>query len=209
MDGVITDTMPYHYKAWKAVLAEYGIHATHLDIYKREGQPGTSCLVELFDKYDKEYCDKLANEMLHKKEVLFKQIVKQKFIVGARSFIKRLARTPIKLGLVTGTARHEMVKILPEVIRNKFDVIVTGTDVNNGKPHPEPYQKAVDNLNICKTKAVVIENAPCGIQSARAAGLKCFAIETSLPKEYLHEATDVFHSMKHMCEKIEFNYCMS
>jgi len=38
MDGVITDTMPYHYLAWKTVLAEEGIYVSHFDIYKREGR---------------------------------------------------------------------------------------------------------------------------------------------------------------------------
>lgn len=209
MDGVITDTMPYHYKAWKTVLADYGIKATHLDIYVREGQPGTSCLVELFEKYDQTYCENLAQDMLHKKEVLFKKIVKQRFITGARSLIKALKRTPIKLALVTGTAHHEMVEILPEPIRKSFHVIVTGSDVKKGKPHPEPYETAIKNLKVKKEKAVVIENAPCGIQSAIAAGLKCFAIETSLPRQYLKEATSIFSSLKHMRQIVAFNYCPS
>lgn len=209
MDGVITDTMPYHFKAWKTVLSQYGINATHLDIYTREGQPGTTCLVEIFEKYNKVYSEKLANEMLNRKEVLFKEIVKQRYIQGTRTFLKQLSRQNIKLGLVTGTARHEMEKILPLSIKNQFDVIITGSDVKNGKPHPEPYEKAIVQLSVPKNKAVVIENAPFGIKSAIAAGIDCLAISTSLPQQYLNEATYIFQSIKHLTESIEFNLCTS
>ena len=109
-----------------------------------------------------------------------------------------MRRQGFRLGLVTGTARHELLKILPKGLRKFFDAIITGDEVTHGKPHPEPYQKALKMLQCKKSDAIVIENAPFGIQSAKAAGLKCFAIETSLPKKYLKQADFVFHSFKHL-----------
>ncbi|HLD69311.1 MAG TPA: HAD family phosphatase, partial [Candidatus Omnitrophota bacterium] len=105
----------------------------------------------------------------------------------------------------TGTSRHELHRILPDYLYNLFSVVVTGTDVKNGKPHPEPFLKALKLLKIKSSEAVVIENAPLGIQSAKKAGLRCFALASSLPKQFLHEADAVFSSIKEMRGRVGFS----
>ena len=196
MDGVITNTMPDHYAAWKTVLAEQDIQVTHLDIYRREGQRGIHSVQEIFAEYQKPFEHQKALKILKAKEKLFKKIVKTRFIIGARQFLKDLHRHGLRLALVTGTSRHELHRILPDEFYRLFEAVVTGSDVKNGKPHPEPYLKAVKLLRVKPTQAVVIENAPFGIQSAKAAGLRCLALETSLPKAYLNAADAVFPSVK-------------
>ncbi|MCK5580026.1 MAG: HAD family phosphatase [Candidatus Omnitrophica bacterium] len=204
MDGVITDTMPFHFQAWQKVLLDEGIEATHLDIYSREGQRGITSVEEIFTSYEVPFTEEKAREILFKKEELFKQIVKTQFIPGSLDFLKDLTRRGITLALVTGTARHEVLEILPEDVVKLFKVIVTGTDIQNGKPDPEPYLLALDKLKIQPEDAVVIENAPFGIKSAKTAGLKCIAIATSLPEKYLCEANQVFSSIKDMREQHRF-----
>ncbi len=77
---------------------------------------------------------------------------------------------------------------MPKSLVNLFDITVTGDEVKNGKPAPEPFLKALRKLKIEPWEAVVIENAPFGIQSAKKAGLFCIAIETSLPRKFLRKA---------------------
>ena len=84
-------------------------------------------------------------------------------------------------------------------------MIVAGNEVKQGKPHPEPYLKSLQKLKIKASEAVVIENAPFGIRSAKQAGLKCLALETSLPKQYLREADMIFSSIKELEEKTNFS----
>ncbi len=194
MDGVITDTMTYHMRAWKSVLANHGLKVTKNDIYKREGQRGLDSVGELFKEHGRFSDLALGKLILEEKENLFKTIVKKKFIPGSRLFLKMLKRKGFQLALVTGTARHEVEKILPAPIYNMFDAIVCGSDVQNGKPHPEPYLTALSKLKIKPSDAVVIENAPFGIQSSKSAGIRCLALETSLPKEFLRKADAVFDS---------------
>ena len=62
MDGVITDTMPYHFRAWKSVFASKGMRASHEDIYKREGQKGIDSVRELFTEKGKSYTDSYWQE---------------------------------------------------------------------------------------------------------------------------------------------------
>src|ERR1041385_3118534 len=172
MDGVIADTMTYHMRAWRMVFARYGIHVSENDIYKREGQKGINSVEEIFKEYGRLFNLTHGRKILLEKEELFKRIVKKRFIVGSCQFVRMLKKRGFKLALVTGTARQEVHKILPVDIFNLFDVVVCGCDVQNGKPHPEPYLTALEKLNIKAEDAIVIENAPFGIRSAKAAGIR-------------------------------------
>ncbi len=204
MDGVITDTMPDHFEAWRSVLRMRGITVTHLDIYRREGQRGITSVKEIFEEYNQPFNLDVANEILLQKEELFKKNTRRRFIVGTRDFLKYLHKNGFVLAIVTGTARHEMLRILPEDIYKLFTVVVTGDDVINGKPSPEPYLLALKKLALLANDALVVENAPFGIASAKAANLRCLAIATSLPPEYLKAADNVFSSIKELREDIEF-----
>lgn len=206
MDGVITNTMPDHFRAWKTILKDEGIHVTHLDVYRREGQRGITSLRELFREYHHPLDRKRIKGLLLKKEELFKKIVRQRFISGSRTFLKSLRRKGFALALVTGTSRHELHMVLPYEIYNLFTVVVTGNDVKKGKPDPQPYLLALKKLELKARDAVVIENAPFGIASAKAAGLTCLALATSLPAEYLKKASRVFDSIKDLRENVIFQH---
>jgi beta-phosphoglucomutase len=205
MDGVITHTMPDHYRSWEMALKGEGLELSFEDIYKREGQPGRSSLREIFAEHNKTIDDKTVTKVLERKEEFFKKIVKIRFIAGTRSFIKHLYKKNIRLAVVTGTSRQELIRILPEPLRRLFSVIITGNDVEHGKPHPEPYLKSLKSLKIDPSEAIVIENAPFGIRSAKRAGLTCLALETSLPRQYLSEADAVFSSIKELQDKVNIS----
>ncbi|MCA9402651.1 MAG: HAD family phosphatase [Candidatus Omnitrophica bacterium] len=207
MDGVITHTMPDHHRAWREVLASYDIRVTHHDIYSREGQPGDEALVEIYQKYNVRYAPEDITRVLAEKEAHFKENVRQRFVRGARTFLKSLHRDGFRLALVTGTARHELQMILPARLAGLFDVIITGDDVQRGKPDPEPFVRALRQLGLPADEAIVIENAPYGIRAAKAAGLRCFALETSLSREYLGEADEVFATINDLTRKIQFRRC--
>ena len=204
MDGVITNTMPDHYWAWKTILHREGVRVDYFDIYTREGQKGIESVFELYAKYKRSVTLAKARTLLKEKEELFKKHARMRFVSGSRSFLKSLHRKRFDLALVTGTSRHEMHRILPTSIYRLFDKTVTGNDVKNGKPHPEPFLKAMKNLNVNPKDAVVIENAPLGIRCAKEAGLKCIALETSLPKKYLKMADHIFESFKEMEARVDF-----
>lgn len=204
MDGVITNTMPDHFEAWRVVLLERGIKVTHLDIYRREGQRGITSVKEIFAEYGHPFNQADAERILKQKEELFKKNVNIKFITGTRTLLRDLKKSGFTLAIVTGTARHELHRILPDDIYNLFTVIVTGDDVVHGKPAPDPYLLALKKLAVAADDGVVIENAPFGIASAKAAKLRCLAIATSLSSGYLKEADHVFSSIKQLREKIYF-----
>lgn len=204
MDGVITNTMPDHFRAWHSIFHKWGMPVSQFEIYRREGQQGMQTLRELSAEHDRTFDPAEARKILEEKEELFKKIVKLRFIPGARRFLKFLKREGLQLALVTGTSRHEMHRILPDHIFKLFSVSVTGSDVRHGKPHPEPFLTALRKLKVKAKDAVVLENAPFGIESAKRAGLRCVALETSLPGKYLTKADHVFKSFKEIKRRIRF-----
>jgi sugar-phosphatase len=70
-------------------------------------------------------------------------------------------------------------------------VLVTAEDVANGKPHPEPYLRGAKLLGVNPEECLVIEDAPAGIRSARAGGMKVVGFASTFGKEKLGEADAV------------------
>jgi len=70
-------------------------------------------------------------------------------------------------------------------------VLVTSDDVTNGKPHPEPYLLGAERMGMAPAECLVIEDAPAGIQSARAGGMKVIAMASTYGAEKLREADAV------------------
>src|SRR6202795_2474832 len=68
------------------------------------------------------------------------------------------------------------------------EVLVTADDVKNGKPDPEPYRKGAELLKVHPANCVVVEDAPAGIRSAHAAGMKVISLPTTYAVAELHEA---------------------
>jgi len=138
--------------------------------------------------------------MIRKKNVYFSEVAHYRFFEGVQEFLNELVRRGKALALVTGTSRFELEKILPPEFLALFRVVITSDDVQQWKPNPEPYQKALGQLNVSPKSALVIENAPFGIQSARAAGIRCLAVETSLTCPFLVGAEQCFKNIQDLAE---------
>jgi mannitol-1-/sugar-/sorbitol-6-phosphatase len=72
---------------------------------------------------------------------------------------------------------------------------VTASDVTNGKPHPEPYLKGAERLGVNPAECLVIEDAPAGIRSAHAGGMKVIALASTYPASALSEADAVVEKL--------------
>ncbi len=195
MDGVIVDGMPYHIESWKKALSTVGITVTDLEIYLMEGMTGEETIKELINKKNKSLSDESIRSVLKLKRKIFNDIFTVKLMKGSKELLLELHRLNYRLALVTGTRLEVVKKVLQMGLDNVFKIIITGEMVSNGKPNPEPYLKAVSELGVNKEDCLVVENAPAGIASAKNAGLTCFAVQTSLPGEYLKGADKIFQSI--------------
>jgi sugar-phosphatase len=75
------------------------------------------------------------------------------------------------------------------------EVLVTSDDVTHGKPHPEPYLKGAERLGFDPADCLVVEDAPAGIQSARAGGMKVVGITSTYGAEALEQANAVIRKL--------------
>ncbi len=202
MDGVIVDGMPYHIKSWKEALSTIDMSVSDLDIYLMEGMTGRETMEIFVKKSNISISDETADKVIKLKRKIFNDIFTVTLIKGIKNFLLELKDRQYNLALVTGTRLEVVKKVLQVGLENIFEVIVTGEMVNKGKPNPEPYLKAVDELKATKEDCIVIENAPAGITSAKGAGLTCFAVQTSLSEEYLQDADKIFQNIDEVSKHV-------
>jgi mannitol-1-/sugar-/sorbitol-6-phosphatase len=94
-------------------------------------------------------------------------------------------------GVVTSGSRLLATSRLPFCGLPVPDVLVTSDDVINGKPHPEPYLKGAARLGFSPTDCVVVEDAPAGIEAARAAGMTVIGMASTYRADVLVHANAV------------------
>ncbi len=208
MDGVIVDSMPYHFIAWYEALRPYGVRVSCFDVYSREGERWDKSLTSFLGLHGIRPDASTLNKISVLRRHIFKKYFKRFIFKGAAEFLSCLRAKGYFLGLVSGTPTHEIKRILPLRIRSNFDVVIAGNNVKHGKPHPEPYLKAARALGVRPRDCVVVENAPLGIRSAKKAGMYCIAITTSLPRPYLKAAdivvdefADIFALIERSCRR--------
>ncbi len=203
MDGVITDSMPWHFKCWRETLLTKGLDVSKEDIYRREGEKGLVSIVNLLAEKNINVTEEEAESLLKLKERIFKATTDVGLFEGIEQFIMDLAGKGIRAGVVTGTSRPEMEKLLSEKLISKFSAIVTGDMLEKGKPAPDPYLKGMELMEIENSSIVVVENAPLGIKSAKSAGLFTIAVRTSLGADFLHEADIIVSNHRELYSAFE------
>jgi len=203
LDGVIVDSMPYHFIAWYEVLKPYDIRVSCFDVFAKEGERWDKTLLGLFRKAGIVPTRPVLEKIFRQRQRIFRRYFKRFIFKGALEFLRCLKDRGYVLGLVTGTPLHEVRRILPARILRLFDSVIAGDRVKKGKPHPEPYLKASKALGIKPGECVVVENAPYGIESAKRAGMFCVAVATSLPKEYLSKADVIVERLEEIPPLIE------
>src|ERR687895_1894591 len=176
MDGVLIDAMPFHAEAMRmAINEETGYAIDKKIVYLLEGMPGPGLVKEIFkrENINKDIDDSLAEKISKRKKELFKQIQKSQVIEGAKELVEDLRYCNCLKALVSGASKKEIEAILDENLGPKsFDVVIAGDDIEEGKPHPSPFQTALQRMNLKPSEAIVVENATLGVDAAIIAGIE-------------------------------------
>jgi len=207
MDGVLYDSMPHHVQAWKETLAKWGLNVEPEDIYMMEGRTGNSTIdIVIKQNWGREATQEEREIIYARKAQRFVELnATPTCIPGALDVLKKVKQLGLKRMIVTGSGQPTLFNNLDEHFPDFFDkdLMVTAFDVQYGKPHPEPYLMGLKKANVKADEAIVIENAPLGIESAVAAGIYTIAVNTGpLADEVLREAgaNAIFPSMKALAE---------
>lgn len=198
MDGVIVDSLHYHYLAWDKMFSDRGGKVSEHTVLLHEGRNSREILPILIEETKVYIPENEWDDFIDKKREYYRSIVQLKYFPMVFETIQELKNRGLKTALVTASARKNMEKAIPEDKRKLFDVILTAENFRKAKPNPDPYLEAQKRLGLSVNECVVIENAPLGIEAAKNAGMICIAVETTLGREYLTQADFIINSINEL-----------
>jgi beta-phosphoglucomutase len=196
LDGVIVDSLHYHYLAWDQMFQKYGSNVTEESVLLTEGMNSFEILPLMLQQTGVDLPVEEHNKFIEAKRSLFREIAKLSYYPNAFETIAELRKRGYMTALVTACARKNMEKSVDLEKQKLFDFIISGDDVEHAKPSPDPYLTAQKALGVDASECVVIENAPLGVESAKNAGMICIAVESTLGREYLQKADFIVNEIQ-------------
>jgi beta-phosphoglucomutase len=198
LDGVIVDTLHFHYLAWKHMFEKLGGTVSKHTILLHEGRNSREILPILMQESRINIPEGEQSQLIEEKRSYYRSIVQIKHYPNAFAVINTLKKRGFKVALVTACALKNMQYSIDSTQQKHFDFIITGDEIPRAKPFPDPYLTAAHHLGLEPEECIVVENAPLGIEAAKNAGMYCVAILTTLGKEYLTSADLILQNISEL-----------
>ncbi len=189
-DGVIVNTSTVHFEAWRRIFHIYNINLTY-DIYKKR-MAGRKAIENIKTFLGNRPEEEIKN-LLNKKNDYFKELFDLNLhaVQGIKSFLKELKDNKVPTAIASSSRKVIVDFVLDQIgIKEYFDVIVTGEDVQKAKPDPFIYFLTAKKLNIDSTKCVVFEDSIAGVMAAKNARMKVVLLTTTHKKQEIKETVD-------------------
>ena len=180
MDGTLVDTEPYWINAEHAIVEEAG--GVWSDEYAHQ-LVGNDLMVSA--QFIKDHSPVELEAVEINEELLVRVIAQVREHVpwrpGAVELLTALGEAGVPSALVTMSWRSLAEAVVTALPEDTFAAVVTGDEVEHGKPHPEPYLAAARTLGVEVRDCVAIEDSPTGVRSAVAAGVPTLAVPHVVP----------------------------
>jgi beta-phosphoglucomutase len=199
-NGVIIDDENIQMKAYQEVLRGHDIALTEELYYSALGMDDKTFVRAMFEKAKKPLTDPLLQDVLGAKSEIHQKMIEDElpFFPGVLTFLKAAARE-FDLGLVSMASKAEIAYVFDRAkLGPLFSVVVTAEDASVCKPAPECYLAGLMKLNekrqaqrrlpVLAAECLAIEDAPPGIRSARAAGMRTLGITNTVADDALRAA---------------------
>ena len=178
MDGVIFDTERVYLEIWQSVFEKYGYKMTK-ELYVNVMGTGRKNAIKTFLE---NFGDDLPIEKMYeeKDNQLFYIIENQGIPLkeGVKELFSMLKEKNYKIALATSAKRERVEKqIKDKWLKESFDAIVCGDDVEKGKPSPDIFLKAAKKIDVEPENCFVVEDSPAGIKAAFSGGMKGIHVE--------------------------------
>ena len=198
-DGVIANSEPLHFRAYRDVLAERGLTLAESAYYDRYlGYDDVGAFRAIAADAGVSLTEQEIVGLVARKALRLEALEKTGSVLfpGAREAIVRMSAVwPI--AIASGALRAEIDRVLEhESLHRYFSVLVSAEDTPLSKPDPAPYLRAVELLGattaaLASAECVAIEDSRWGLSSARSAGLRTVAITHTYPASALVDAADI------------------
>jgi sugar-phosphatase len=180
LDGVLVDSTPAVARVWAGWAREHGFSDPDEIVRIAHGRPSITTIRELLPNADHE---------AENREVERREIEDTDGVVPLPGAMELLQSLPLeRWALVTSCTRPLAHVRIGAAGLPKPKNIVTANDIVRGKPDPEPYLKGAQLLGIVAGDCIVLEDAPAGVRSGKAAGARVLALRTTASDSELREA---------------------
>lgn len=202
MDGTIYDSMPFHEKAWERMADGAGLSYTPGEFFLHEGRTGAATLNILFNRDRGRDATSEEIEYLYGlKTRYFNEMPEVDPVEGVTDVLAIFKAFGLKRVLVTGSGQKSLIVRLNRDFPGIFtdELKVTGPDVVHGKPSPEPFERGMELAAVQPREAIVLENAPLGVEAGAASRAFTIGVTTGpIPQRTLVDAGAdvVFSTMK-------------
>jgi len=174
-DGVIVDSHPAHKRAWRKLLESLGKTVSEEDLRcVLDGRTREDILRHFLGDLDPD----LMIEYGRRKEQLFRhEATDVRTIGGLLTFLDDLDHLRFPLAVASSGSRSRVNFFLDRLgLKKRFRVVVTGDEVERGKPDPAIFLKTAQDLQLDPLQLIAFEDAQSGVKAARAAGIRCVGI---------------------------------
>lgn len=185
-DGTLADTMHTNFECWKEAIAKQGRVISSDEFFPLEGRKSQEIARQLLKDALKD--ERQPEEVLKLKDSLFLERYKFSLYPGVEELLALIDKNDLRRAIVTAARTERLTGCCPKEFLNSFDFVVTNETSGRGKPFPDPYLNAAKSIGVAPSECLVIENAPLGVSAAKAAGMQCYAITSTLSKEHLKDA---------------------
>lgn len=166
-DGTLVDTFEANYQAYKKAFGLCGLHITREDYL--------SCFGLRFDAFMErmKVQDDIVRNIIRKEKArlypeCFDLLVPNRSLID---FIKKVKLSGVKTAIASTAQIGNLMNVLNYLsLAEMFDGIIAGKDVQNGKPNPEIYLKAMEQLGVLPEETLIFEDTEVGLQAAEASG---------------------------------------
>ncbi len=179
LDGTLVDSFAQYVESFNAALKASGLpEISSTKLKKYYGQTPNEILRQLMKKpyADKDVLDAVQSMYRHYSSMKGARI---KILPGVLELVRDFYDRKILIAIASSAGRRAIDESLDKIgVLKNISTIVSSSDIQNSKPHPEIFFKAAERLKIQPKDCLVFEDSPHGVLAAKAAGMKCIAVAT-------------------------------
>lgn len=175
MDGVIIDSEPIHFEVDIRTMEHFGASITQEQLERFVGMTNPEMWTIIKEEYQlsQSVTDIIDYQLSNKIKMVRESDLEP--IDGIRELLAQLSNRNIPIGLASSSPRLFIMEVLKKFqIESYFSVVVSGEEVDHGKPAPDVYLEAAKLLGVEPAHCTVIEDSRNGVAAAKAAGMKCY-----------------------------------
>jgi sugar-phosphatase len=172
LDGVLVDSTPAISRVWTQWAIKHGFEPEKT-VREAHGRPSIEAIRDLLPDADHEALNL---------EIEGREIEDVEGVVPLPGALELLTSLPANRWTIVTSCTRPLAEVRVHAAGLPVPPkMVTSSEITNGKPHPEPYLKGAQTLNVAIADCIVIEDVPAGIRSGKAAGARVIALRTTAP----------------------------